>query len=378
MEPVFREAVEQLSANRPIVIASVVRTSGSTPQKPGAKLLVREDGSAVGTLGGGCVEGDIWFAAKTLMREGGPAQVRDYYLNEDLAAQDGLVCGGTMYFLIDPVYPGDEQYLPMTRNIVSAYEGGQPVAMASLTAAPRGSDLTVGAKLLIHENGRSTGSLGDSDLDDEARKRARKLLAMGKAEYVAMPSGAEFFLEAYTTPPRLVIAGGGHVGRSLATVAKFAGFKVAVIDDRPEFSSRERFPDVDEVVTQDFVMALQSMPINPNTFIVIATRGHRYDDVALEAAARTRASYVALLGSRRKTILIYESLAEKGVPMERIREIRGPSGLDIGARTPEEIAVSLVAEMLMFRLGGSGAPLKLDGKLMQKIEAKAKVPASAG
>jgi xanthine dehydrogenase accessory factor len=378
MEPVFREAADQLAQNRPIVVASVVRTSGSTPQKPGAKLLVRDDGSAVGTLGGGCVEGDIWFAAKTLMREGGPAQVRDYVLNEDLAAQDGLVCGGTMYFLIDPIYPGNEQYLPLTRDIVSAYEGGQPVAIASLIAAPRGSDLTVGAKLLIRENGGTVGSLGDSELDSEAASRARKLMAMGKYEYVAIPSGAEFFVEAYTTPPRLVVAGGGHVGRALATVAKFAGFKVTVIDDRPEFSSRERFPNVDDVMTQDFATALRTLPVNANTFIVIATRGHRYDDVALEAAARTRASYVALLGSRRKTILIYEALAEKGVPMDRIREIRAPSGLDIGARTPEEIAVSLVAEMLMFRLGGTGAPLKLDEKLLQKIEAKVRVPASTG
>jgi xanthine dehydrogenase accessory factor len=378
MEPVFREAASQLATNRPIVVASVVRTSGSTPQKPGAKLLVREDGSAVGTLGGGCVEGDIWFAAKTLMREGGPAQVRDYFLNEDLAAQDGLVCGGTMYFLIDPIYSGDEQYLPMTRDIVSAYEGGQPVAMASLTAAPPGSDLSIGSKLLIRENGETVGGLGDPDLDRDAAQRARKLMAMGKYEYVSLPTGAEFFLEAYTTPPRLIIAGGGHVGRSLATVAKFAGFKVTVVDDRPEFSSRARFPDVDDVHTMDFVTALRTLPVNPNTFIVIATRGHRHDDVALEAAARTRASYVALLGSRRKTILIYESLASKGVPMERIREIRAPSGLDIGARTPEEIAVSLVAEMLMVRLGGSGAPLKLDEKLLQKIEAKVGVPASAG
>lgn len=339
-------------------------------------MLVREDGSAVGTLGGGCVEGDIWFAAKTLLREGGPAIVRDYILNEDLAAQDGLVCGGTMYFLIDPVHSGSEQFNTFTSSIVKAYEGGRPVAVASLTAVPRGSDLSVGAKLLIREDGQTVGTLGDSAIDAEAGKRARKLMAMGKYEYVSLESGAEFFLEAYTTPPRLVIAGGGHVGRSLATAGKFAGFKVSVIDDRPEFSSRERFPDVDEVRTQDFVAALNEMPINPNTFIVIATRGHRYDDVALEAAAKTRASYVALLGSRRKTILIYESLLERGIPADRIREIRAPSGLDIGARTPEEIAISLVAEMLMFRLGGTGAPLKLDEKYLQRIEAKVREPAS--
>ena len=259
---------------------------------------------------------------------------------------------------------------------MEVWEGAERVGGKIRTVAKEGYRTESAASMVVNFRSETDQFLHAAGL--EASKRARKLMAMGKYEYASMPSGAEFFVEAYTTPPRLVIAGGGHVGRSLATVAKFAGFKVTVIDDRPEFSSRERFPDVDEVMTRDFVTGLKSLAVNPNTFIVIATRGHRYDDVALEAAARTRASYVALLGSRRKTILIYESLAEKGVPMDRIREIRAPSGLDIGARTPEEIAVSLVAEMLMFRLGGTGAPLKLDEKLLQKIEAKVREPASAG
>ena len=127
MEQVYRDAVSQLKDGKPVVLATVVRTSGSTPQKPGAKLLVREDGSGVGTLGGGCVEGDIWFAARMLMKGTGGAQVRDYELNEDLAAEDGLICGGTMYFLIDPVRNTDD-LLPFAEEIVSAYDGGIPVA----------------------------------------------------------------------------------------------------------------------------------------------------------------------------------------------------------------------------------------------------------
>ena len=124
MEPVFRAAVEELSQERPVAVATVVRTSGSTPQKPGAKLLVRADGSGVGTLGGGCVEGDIWFAAQELMKRGGAAEMRDYQLNEDLAAQDGLVCGGTMYFLIDPIRRS-EDYVDFAAEVVAAYEGGE-------------------------------------------------------------------------------------------------------------------------------------------------------------------------------------------------------------------------------------------------------------
>ena len=133
-----------------------------------------------------------------------------------------------------------------------------------------------------------------------------------------------------------------------------------VTDDREEFSNPERFPEAVETVTAKPEDAMASLPINPNTFIIIATRGHRYDNVALAAAAATPARYVGLLGSKRKTILIYEDLLDMGVSIERLRELRSPVGLDIRARTPDEIAVSIVSEMLMFRLGGSGAVMKLD------------------
>ena len=131
MQTVFREAFDLSQRGEPFTIATVVHTKGSTPQKSGAKLLIRKDGSGVGTLGGGCVEGDIWFAAKEIMRDHGGAEYRDYYLNEEIAAQDGLVCGGTMYFLIDPVWEPQE-FSPIARDIVNAYEGGDSVAMATL------------------------------------------------------------------------------------------------------------------------------------------------------------------------------------------------------------------------------------------------------
>ncbi len=376
MEQVYRDAVSQLKDDKPVVLATVVRTSGSTPQKPGAKLLVREDGSGVGTLGGGCVEGDIWFAAKMLMKGTGGAQMRDYELNEDLAAEDGLVCGGTMYFLIDPVRDTDD-LLPFAEEIVSAYDGGIPVAIASVVSAPEGSEVTVGSKLMVRENGTAESTLGTPELDEDASMRARKLMAMGKQEYVTHPSGVEYFLEAYTTPPRLILAGGGHVSKAIAPIAASVGFKISVIDDRPEFANAERFPEADQVYNEDFVDAINRLPINANTFIVIATRGHRYDAVATEAAAQSKASYVALLGSKRKTILIYESLIERGMSMDRVRDLRSPTGLDIQARTPEEIAVSIVAEMLMFRLGGDGRPMKLEERHLQRIQSKSAATAAA-
>ena len=366
MREVFHEAVNQLEKGAPVVVATVVRTKGSTPQKPGAKLLVRSDGSGVGTLGGGCVEGDIWFAAKQLMSRGGAAQYRDYLLNEDLAAEDGLVCGGTMYFLIDPVYePGE--YLSYAAEIDNAYQGGPSVALASLITSADGESASTGQKLFVREDGSTEGTLGSAELDEEAAKKARALMVHGRNDYVVSEDGTEYFLEAYTTPPQLVLCGGGHVSKAIAPLAKSLGFRVYITDDREEFANEERFPEADILITQKPEDAIPQLPINPNTFIIIATRGHRYDNVALEAAVRTSARYVGLLGSKRKTILIYEDLMRSDVPIERIKEIRSPVGLDIHARTPEEIAVSIMAEVLMFRLGGAGLPLKLEEWRVERI-----------
>ncbi|MEC8890890.1 MAG: XdhC family protein [Chloroflexota bacterium] len=369
MQEVFHEAVNRLEKGEPVVVATVIRTKGSTPQKPGAKLLVRQDGTGAGTLGGGCVEGDIWFAAKQLMRECGEAEYREYELNEELAAEDGLVCGGTMYFLIDPVYT-PEDYLPYAREIDCAYKGEGAVALATVIKSGSDGKSRIGDKLFIRENGETEGTLGNLDTDKGAIEKAKVLMIHGRNEYVMTASGAEYFVEAYTTPPQLVICGGGHVSRALASLAKPLEFRLFITDDREEFANEERFPEADIVVSEKPENALPNLPINPNTFIVVATRGHRYDNTALLAAAKTPARYVGLMGSKRKTILIYEDLMRSDLSLDRIREIRSPIGLDIKARTPEEIAISIMSEVLMFRLGGSGLPMKLDEKQLERIKKK--------
>ena len=370
MEQVFRAASDEKTADNDMVVATVVKTSGSTPQKPGAKLLVRADGSGVGTLGGGCVEGDIWFAASQLLKSGGSAEMRDYELNEDLAAQDGLVCGGTMYFLLDPVRKETPES-DFNDDVIAAYEGGAPVSVASLMNVPDGSELVVGSKLLVRENGSTAGSLGDEKLDANAMNEARRLMAMGKNDYITAESGAEFFIEAYTTPPTLVLAGGGHVSKAISNIASTLGFRIFVIDDREEFSSAERFPEAEQTVVSDYGSAFEKLPIGTNSFIVIATRGHRYDASATASAMRTPASYVGLLGSKRKTILIYEELFAQGFTMDEVQAVRSPIGLNISARTPEEIALSIMSEIVGFRLGGDGGTLKLDQRLIDKAAEKA-------
>lgn len=370
MEQVFRAASDEIQSGNEMVVATVVKTSGSTPQKPGAKLLVRADGSGVGTLGGGCVEGDIWFASSQLLKSGGAAEMRDYELNEDLAAQDGLVCGGTMYFLLDPIRKPDATK-DFNDEVIAAYEGGAPVAVASLMKVPEGSELSVGTKLLVRENGSTSGTLGDEKLDASAMNEARRLMAMGKNDYITSESGAEYFIEAYTTPPTLVLAGGGHVSKAISNIAASLGFRIFVIDDREEFSNPDRFPEAEQTVVSDYGSAFEKLPIGTNSFVVIATRGHRYDASATAAAMRTPASYVGLLGSKRKTILIFEELFSEGFTMEEVQSVRSPIGLNISARTPEEIALSIMAEIVGFRLGGDGGTLKLDQRLIDKAAEKA-------
>jgi xanthine dehydrogenase accessory factor len=368
MKKVIEEVIKQIKKNEPCVLASVVRTKGSTPQKAGAKLLVRKDGSFVGTLGGGCVEGDIWYAAKEIFENHSGPQFRDYYLDEELAARDGLVCGGTMYFFIEPIW-STEDYLPFVREINKAYEGGPAIAMATVVHDPAGHNI-LGAKLLIREDGSTSGSLGDSELEQIAIKVGRKLAAYGENEHIQAEDGTEIYVEGFTSPPTLVLMGGGHVGKAVSFLAATLGFRIYVVDDRPEFANKERFPEAAETIVADFTEALEKIPTNSNTYILVATRGHRYDDMAVKAAVRTSARYIGLLGSKRKSILICKDLLQQGISLERLKEIRAPVGLNIGAITPEELAVSIMAEIIMCRRGGDGMPLKMDEKYMSNIKNK--------
>ena len=370
MKEVIEEAVRLVQDNQPCVLATVVRTKGSTPQKPGAKLLVRKDGSGVGTLGGGCVEGDIWFAAKEILRRKGGPEYRDYLLNEDIAARDGLVCGGTMYFFIEPLWDSAE-FLPVGEEMLGAYKSGTPVSVATLVNVGSGRG-SMGAKIILREDGSTSGSLGDAELDNLALDAARRVADMGTNEHIMTANGAEVYAEGFTTPPTLVLMGGGHVAKATYALAHILGYRVYIVDDRPEFANMERFPDAEgTIVVPDYTQGLDQIPINANTFIVVATRGHWFDDLALEAAVRTPAKYVGLLGSRRKTILIYQRLVQLAVPPERLKAVHAPVGLDIGALTPEELAVSIMSEIIMFRHRASGGPMTMDDKYFDRAVSKA-------
>jgi len=358
MKEVIQEAIKLLEDGQPGVLATVVRTKGSTPQKPGAMLLIRQDGSGVGTLGGGCVEGDIWFAAKEILRLHGGPEFKDYYLNEDIAARDGLVCGGTMYFYLEPLWQ-PEEFLSIGTALMDAYDGGAPVGLATVVKAGSGGS-NQGAKLLLRMDGSIQGTLGEPDLDAKAIAVARRVAEVGNVETIVTNDGTEVFVEGFTTPPTLVMVGGGHVGKATADLANMLGYRVLVVDDRPEFANAERFPYADQIVVSSYDRWTEHVSINVNSFIVAATRGHRYDDMALESALTTPARYIGLLGSRRKTMMIYRRLIQQGTSTERLHQVHAPIGLDIGGLTPEELAVSIMSEIIMVRRGGKGGPMQMD------------------
>ncbi len=357
MREVIQGAIDDLKEGQPCVLATVVRTQGSTPQKAGAMLLVRQDGSGLGTLGGGCVEGDIWFAAKEILRLNGGPEFKDYYLNEDIAARDGLVCGGTMYFYLQPLRE-PEDFTAIGSEIVEAYDGGLPVGVATVVNAKEGGP-ALGSKLLLRSDGTVTGSLGTTELDTQAIEIAQKVAEVGSNESFSVADGTEVFVEGFTTPPTLVMVGGGHVGKATADLAHSLGYRVYLVDDRPEFCNEERFPYAEERIVATYDKWTDHLDLNVNSFVVVATRGHRYDDMALESALKTRARYIGVLGSRRKTSMIYRRLLQQGVPLERIKEVHSPIGLNIGALEPEELAVSIMSEIIMVRRGGDGGQMQM-------------------
>ena len=371
MREIYARIAELEREGRRFAVATVVRTTGSTPQVVGAKLLVDDLGRLVGTLGGGCVEGDAFVEAKRVIETGAPS-LREYELTEDLAWDTGLVCGGTMWISIEP----GERVLrfagrDLLGDVLAASAGGRPVALATLMRK-RGKEIVAAGKLFVETDAKGGGTLGDPALDARARDAAREALRQGTARTVVLDDDTELLVEPVLAKPRLVIAGGGHVGLAIASLAAQLDYEITVIDDRPEYASRDRFAGSGpgrgqiEVINMDMVKALETMPIGWNTFIVVATRGHKLDAHCLRAAVKTDARYVGLLGSKRKTILIAQMLRSEGISEERTRAVHAPVGLDLGGRTPAEIALSVMAELSIERYGGSGRPLRLPDDLLDR------------
>jgi len=345
-------------SGRRFAVATVVRTHGSTPQVPGATLVLGDGEdvrAAVGTLGGGCVEADAVDAALQVITTGVPS-LRAYELTEDLAWNTGLVCGGTMWILVqrdDHAFAFDD--IDVLSEVTDASAGGAPIAIVTRLHKEDGG-LALAGRLAVRADGTRLGSLGHADQDAEAVGAALAQLPHGTARLVKQGIDHDVLIEAIASRPRIIVAGGGHVALAIARQATALDYDVTIVEDRPEFATGERFPGA-TVLQGDVPSTLGALTYAWNSFIVIATRGHKLDADCVLQAVHTNARYIGLLGSRRKTVLIEQMLRDEGIGEDRIAAIRAPVGLDLGGRTPAEIALSVMAEITQIRYHGTGAPL---------------------
>jgi xanthine dehydrogenase accessory factor len=251
---VYDELVRLRRLGQKCALATIVQVNGSIPSYESAKLLVREDGSMTGTIGGGCVEAEVWNVAREVIETEKPRHL-NFSLGQDAAYDNGLICGGQLNVFVEPVVP----------------------------------------------------------------------------------------------QPRALIFGAGHISKSLSKISTMAGFATTIIDDRETFANRERFPEAEEVHADDYDAIFPKLMVNGSTYIIIVTRGHRDDMLALRWAVTTNARYISMIGSRRKVIGVIKELEKEGIPRAAFERVFAPMGLEIGAVTPEEIAVSVVAEMIAMR-----------------------------
>jgi xanthine dehydrogenase accessory factor len=254
----------------------------------------------------------------------------------------------------------------IAREVLAATAGGRTVVTACVIAAPPGGQTAVGDKMLVRADGSRLGSLGGGRLEEAVVEACRDAISRHAIETLRFTAEGEpvagryaeaaydVLIEVVEAPARLVIVGGGHIGRSLCKIGAEVGFSVTVIDDRPEYANQERFPEADHVICDDFEDALEALESDINTYFVLVTRGHKQDELSLRIALAKPWAYLGMIGSKRRTGAVLQHLEEEGFPRERLDLVHTPIGLDIGAETPEEIAVSIVAELIMVRRGGTG------------------------
>lgn len=255
--------------------------------------------------------------------------------------------------------------------IAEAVRRREAVALATIVQTRGSTPRQVGTKMLIRPDGTSTGTVGGGALEAAIIEAAQEALRQGKSRLVHYGLRADqheqdlgvcggdldVFVDVIALQLTLLLIGAGHVAVPLGKLAHLLGFRIVVFDDRAEYANRDRFPQAEEVLVEDFETGLRALDITPNTWVVIATRSHESDATALRAVIESPATYIGLLGSRRKVSLIFKALREEGVEEEQLARVYAPVGLDLGAETPEEIALSIMAEIIMLRQGGKGQPL---------------------
>ncbi|HLH82277.1 MAG TPA: XdhC/CoxI family protein [Trebonia sp.] len=340
-------------------LATVVRTFRSAPRDPGAALAVAPGGEVTGSVSGGCVEGAVYELAAEVTATGEPV-LQTYGVSDDDAFAVGLTCGGILDIFVEPV---SRHTFPELGEIAAAVDRGEPVAVATVISGPG----KIGARRVIWGDPArpSTGSLGSGDrLDSAADDDVRGMLAQGLTGIRRYGEHGErrgdelgVFVNSFAPPPRMLVFGAIDFAAAVARIGKFLGYHVTVCDARPVFATRSRFPDADQVVVDWPHRFLAGVEVDARTVICVLTHDPKFDVPVLEVALRTPAGYIGAMGSRRTHEDRLERLRAVGVTEAELSRLRSPIGLDLGARTPEETAVSIAAELIQLRWGGTGRAL---------------------
>ncbi len=359
---VFREMAKLKGDGQSGALATVVARKGSAPMSGDAKMLVREDGSTEGTVGGGCLEAEVWETAMSVIESGEPEKLT-FDLTQQEAEDSGHICGGVVEILVEPFQAFQEELLDEINQIRN--QGGS-AALATIVQ-PGGLDVPTpeARKMLFRRDGSAVGEIPNYSTEIWAestqiiRNGSPTLLQFNRdagresGKRPTLEGATEIFVEPITGQPLVYMFGGGHVSFCVAQAAYLAGFRVAIVEDRPSFANKERFPMAESFYVGEFPEIFEKIPVDESDYLSIITRGHSNDEVVLEWALKTPARYIGMIGSKSKVLLTYRHLQDRGYDRsDLIQRVHAPIGLDIGADTPGEIGVAVVAELIRHRRRG--------------------------
>jgi xanthine dehydrogenase accessory factor len=363
MNTMYRKVRQLLEEGETLAVATIVSTLGSTPREVGAQMVVTASGEILGTVGGGCGEAEVRREAVQVIRSRKPAMVK-VELMDDIESNSPAVCGGILNVFVDPWWNATAAIGPRLADaLLQVQKDGTAAIVATVVDAGNCPDAAAGDKCFIRDGAVSVSSIRNQKLLQAVLHEAETRLCHEKCGQVTLTLpgtdfSAEVFFEVNTAMRKVIIVGAGHLAIPLVKFAKILGFHITVLDDRVIYANRERFPDVDEVLAGDMAETLRGIEITPQTYIVLITRGHQFDEPCLREIIHSPAKYIGMIGSKRRIKACFIRFRdEDGIPEELLKRVYAPIGLDIKAESPEEIALSIISEMVKVRRGGTAQSL---------------------
>ena len=332
-----------LSENTPFVLATIIQKEGSAPRKIGARMIVLQDGNIINTIGGGYLEARVIEDAFTLFKSG-QSQISDYHLSGKDADSEDMICGGRITVLLEWIEADEDTKTLFQKTINLIQEKKNFMFVTGYIKNGGSPSIELKRDILTAERALS----GDQKVPDKLKRYMENI----SPPAIHMEDGQHgFFIESFGTPETVFIFGAGHIAKQIATLTDVIGMETVVLDDRKTFASSNRFRSADVIVPVDFKKAFEGLTITAGSYIIIVTRGHIYDRDVLREALKTDAKYIGMIGSKRKRDIIYQSLVKECISPDDLKRVHCPIGIDIGSETPEEIAVSIVAELISVRRG---------------------------